>query len=270
VTSMPSSPLPDALGLAIDSRGIARVTLRRPDLHNAFDDALISALRELFETLAEAAPVRAVVLQAEGRSFSAGADIGYMQRMAGYSVAQNAADAENLARMLHALYGLPQPTIARVQGPAIGGGVGLVACCDIAIAASSARFALSEVRLGMIPATIGPYVVAAMGARAARRYFVTGERFDADRAAALGLVSEVVPDETLDKTIAALLDQIVAGGPVAVRAAKQLVHDVAGRPIDDSLILDTSARIATLRASAEGQEGLRAFLGKRPVQWPET
>jgi methylglutaconyl-CoA hydratase len=260
----------ETVKLQIDARGIARITLHRPERHNAFDDDVISTLRRRFDAVAAHDHVRAVVLQAQGESFSAGADIAYMRRMAGYSEAQNRADALALAEMLQALKSLPVPTIAQVQGAAIGGGVGLVACCDVAIAADSAQFALSEVRLGLIPATIGPYVVAAIGERAALRYFTTGERFSAARAAELGLISETASAAALESRVEALLNDILKGGPCAVRAAKRLVRDISGRALNPDLLADTAQRIAALRVSPEGQEGLGAFLAKRPASWLET
>lgn len=260
----------DTVRLQIDNRGVARLTLQRPERHNAFDDTVIATLRSHFDRLAGDAAVRVTVLCAEGSSFSAGADIGYMRRMANFSEEQNRSDALALAEMLHTLKTLPMPTIAQVQGAAIGGGVGLVACCDIAIAADSAQFALSEVRLGLIPATIGPYVVNAIGARAALRYFTSAERFSAERAAQLGLVSEVVGDDALAARVEQLISDLLKGGPCAVRAAKQLVLDVSGQALSPILLADTAERIAALRVSPEGQEGLGAFLGKRRPSWLET
>lgn len=253
-----------------DSRGVARVTLNRPDKHNAFDDAMIAELTSVFDDLASREDVRAVVLAAEGRSFSAGADLGWMQRMADYDYGHNLRDAEGLAAMLRALFELPQPTVAKVQGAAFGGAVGLVSCCDMAIASEAASFSLSEVRIGLVPATISPYVIRAMGERACRRYFTTGERFDAGEAHRLGLVSELVPAEQLDGAVTRLVEAILGNGPQAVRAAKDLINEVAGRPIDQRLVEDTCARIAHIRVSPEGQEGLAAFLDKRSPAWADT
>ncbi len=250
-----------------NSRGIATVTLNRPDKHNAFDDAIIAELRTAFDQLAGSETVRAVVLASTGKSFSAGADLGWMQRMAEYDYAHNLADARLLAGMLKSLYELPQPTIARVQGAAFGGAVGLVSCCDMAVASDRASFSLSEVKIGLIPATISPFVIRAMGERACRRYFITGERFDARRAHQLGLVSEVVAEEEMDSAVAAMLEHVLANGPGAVRAAKQLVADFAGREITDALAEDSCERIARIRVSDEGQEGLAAFLNKRTPAW---
>lgn len=253
--------------LDIDSRGVARVTLNRPEKHNAFDDAVIAQLREAFDDLACRKDVRVVVLASEGRNFSAGADLGWMKRMAEYDFADNHRDAQLLAGMLKALQELPQPTIARVQGAAFGGAVGLVSCCDMAVATEKASFCLSEVKIGLIPATISPYVIRALGERASRRYFTTAERFPAQEAHRLGLVSEVVAEDELDATIALLVDALLQNGPRAVRASKLLVLDVAGREISDELVEDTCVRIAHIRVSEEGQEGLGAFLNKRKPVW---
>ncbi|QIB66177.1 enoyl-CoA hydratase/isomerase family protein [Kineobactrum salinum] len=251
----------------IDSRGVATVTLNRPDKHNAFDDAIIARLREGFDQLAGRDEVRVVVLASNGKSFSAGADAAWMQRMAGYDYGHNMRDAEALAGMLKALYELPQPTIARVQGAAFGGAVGLVSCCDMAVATEGAGFALSEVRIGLVPATISPYVIKAIGERAARRYFLTAERIDARRALQLGLVSEVVAEAELDAGVEALVERLLQNGPQAVRAAKDLIRGVAGQELDAELVEDTCARIAHIRVSHEGQEGLAAFLEKRQPNW---
>jgi methylglutaconyl-CoA hydratase len=253
--------------LDIDLCGVAQVTLNRPDKHNAFDDAIIAELRKAFDHLASCDDVRVVVLGSAGKSFSAGADLNWMKRMAGYDYADNLRDAEALAEMLAALYQLPQPTIARVQGAAFGGAVGLVSCCDMAVGSERASFALSEVKIGLVPATISPYVIKAMGERAARRYFTTGERFDASRALQLGLLSDVVPAEQLDDSVEALVSAILANGPQAVRGAKALIAEVAGRAIDAELVTKTCECIAGIRVSAEGQEGLGAFLDKRQPAW---
>lgn len=257
----------EAVKTNIDARGVATVTLNREDKHNAFDDAMIAALREIFDDLAGNKAVRVVVLASAGRNFSAGADLGWMQRMAEYDYQHNLADARLLAGMLKALHELPQPTIARVQGAAFGGGVGLVSCCDMAVASKRASFCLSEVKIGLMPATISPFVVRAMGERACRRYFTTAERFDANRALALGLVSEVVDEDELDSALDGLIESILGSGPQAVQEAKRLVADIAGRDITDALVEDTCERIAQIRVSPEGQEGLSAFLNKRPPAW---
>ncbi|MCC7275088.1 MAG: enoyl-CoA hydratase/isomerase family protein [Alphaproteobacteria bacterium] len=248
---------------------VARVTLNRPEVHNAFDDRLIDELTAVFTRLAGLADVRAVVLAANGRSFSAGADLNWMKRTAGYSQDQNLADARRLAGMLKALDRMPQPTLALVQGPAYGGGVGLVAACDIAVAVPEAAFSLSEVKLGLLPAAISPYVVAAIGARQARRYFLTAERFDAAEAMRIGLVHTLAAREELEPTGSAILKALADGGPEAQAASKALIARVAGAAIDDALIEDTATRIAALRAGAEGREGIAAFLEKRAPRWRE-
>jgi methylglutaconyl-CoA hydratase len=257
----------DTVRVSTDARGVATVTLANPERHNAFDDGMIAALRNTFEALGTDASVRVVILAAEGRSFSAGADLNWMRRMADYGVEENLEDARALAQMLRSLDTLPRPTIARVQGAAFGGAVGLVSCCDIAIGTPRASFSLSEVKIGLVPATIAPYVVAAIGARAARRYFQSAERFDAAQALALGLLSEVVEEERLDAAIDAMVEALLANGPAAVSAAKKLVCDVSGRPVDAELMEVTSRLIAEIRVSEEGQEGLGAFLEKRPPRW---
>lgn len=251
---------------------VALVTLNRPDVHNAFDEHMIRELTQALTALDRNPRVRAVILLGAGKSFCAGADLDWMRRMAGYDYEQNITDARALARLLQVLAGLSKPTIARVHGATYGGGVGLVACCDIAIAAHEATFALSEVKLGLIPATIGPYVVEAMGARAARRYMLTAERFDAAEAFRTGLVHDLTPSVTeLDDRINELLGALLLAGPHAQAAVKALVRAVAQRPIDERVVADTAERIATLRASNEGREGIAAFLGKRSPAWvPEA
>jgi methylglutaconyl-CoA hydratase len=247
--------------------GVATVTLNRAEVHNAFNDTVIADLTGVLRRLGDDNKVRAVVLRAEGKSFSAGADLGWMQRMAGYGHAENLADAGALAELMRVLNFLPKPTVSRVQGAAFGGGVGLIACCDIAIASDAASFSLSEVRLGLIPAVISPYVVAAIGERAARRYFLTAERFGADEALRIGLVHQVVPADQLDSAVDTILTRLSEGGPAAQRAAKDLIFAVAHRPVDAGLIHDTAERIATVRASSEGREGLAGFLEKRKPAW---
>ena len=248
---------------AIDEAGVARVTLNRPEVHNAFNDDFIAELTAALTRLEQDSEVRAVVLAAAGKSFSAGADLNWMKRMAGYSEEENRADARGLAGLMRTLNELAKPSIALVQGAAYGGGVGLAACCDIAIAATRASFCLSEVKLGLIPAVISPYVIAAIGERASRRYFVTAERFDAETALRLGLVQEVVASEELEAAGRRVLDALLTGGPEAQAAAKRLVRDIAGRPIDDALVEDTARRIAEVRAGGEAREGVSAFLEKR-------
>jgi methylglutaconyl-CoA hydratase len=246
---------------------VALVVLARPEVHNAFDDTLIAELTLALGALDRDDAVRAVVLLGAGRNFCAGADLNWMKRMAGYGRAENLADAGALAAMLSALDRLSKPTIARVHGSVYGGGVGLVACCDIAFAAHDATFSLSETKLGLIPATISPYVIEAIGARAARRYFLSAERFTAAEAYRIGLIHELYPLEELDPRINELLGALLLAGPRAQGEAKTLIRAVAGRPIDDTLIADTAARIARVRGSPEGREGVAAFLEKRSAAW---
>lgn len=259
----------DAIRLNV-SGGVGRITMARPEKHNAFDDELIADLSAAFEAAGRDDAVRVVVLEGEGKSFSAGADLGWMQRMADYYDAENLADARKLAGMMRALNELPRPTIARVQGAAFGGGVGLVAACDIALASQAANFCLSEARLGLIPSVISPYVVEAIGARAARRYFQTAERFDAETAHVLGLVHEVVPRERLDGRLEELIGVLLDNGPAAMAASKDLIRRVASGPVDDAMVEDTAQRIADIRATDEGREGVKAFLEKRRPNWQTT
>ena len=251
----------------IDSRGIAQVILNNPDKHNAFDDQMIIQLTNAFNALAANANVRIMLLKSEGKSFSAGADLEWMKRMASYSYQQNLNDARALAAMLKALHQMPIPTIARVQGAAFGGAIGLISCCDIAVASSKASFALSEVKIGLVPSTISPYVIAAIGERHAKRYFMTAERFDANTALQISLVHEAVEEQFLDDKVEQLITAILSNGPEAVVAAKQLVFAVSGKAIDSSLIEHTCEVIAGIRVSAQGQEGLSAFLDKRKPHW---
>ncbi len=247
--------------------GVAFVTLNRPALHNAFNEAMIAALTDAVAALGREEGVRALVLRAEGKSFSAGADLDWMKRMAAYGPEENLADARALARLMRALNDCPKPTIARVQGAAFGGGVGLVACCDMAVAAEGAQFCLSEVRLGLIPAVISPYVIAAMGARAARRWFLTAERFDAAEALRNGLLHQVTPPDGLDAAVEAWLARLGEGAPGAQAEAKALIFAVAGHPLSEALEEDTARRIARRRAAPEGREGVAAFLEKRAPVW---
>jgi methylglutaconyl-CoA hydratase len=251
----------------IDSRGVAQVTLNNPDKHNAFDDQMIIELTNAFNALAANANVRIMLLKSEGKSFSAGADLEWMKRMASYSYQQNLNDAHALAAMLKALHQVPIPTIARVQGAAFGGAIGLISCCDIALASSNASFALSEVKIGLVPSTISPYVIAAIGERHAKRYFMTAERFDTNTALQISLVHEAVEEQFLDDKVEQLITAILSNGPEAVVAAKQLVFAVSGKAIDSSLIEHTCEVIAGIRVSAQGQEGLSAFLDKRKPHW---
>lgn len=251
----------------IDERGVATVTLNRPEVHNAFDDKLIASLTQIFTQLGQDSKVRVMVLAAKGKSFCAGADLNWMKRMASYSYEQNLADAKALANMLLVLNTMPKPTIARVQGAAFGGAVGLIACCDMAVGSKLSKFCLSEVKLGLIPATISPYVIEAIGARLARRYFTTAEVFSSRRARRLGLLSEAVTEEELDVTIEDLIVHLLHNGPLAVAAAKQLIFDIGNCQNDEQMIENTCLHIATIRVSEEGQEGLSAFLQKRRPNW---
>ena len=246
---------------------VATVTLQRPDLRNAFNSRSIAEITWAFDILGAEPAVRAIVLAAQGSAFCAGADLNWMRAMADYSDVENLADAAELARMLTTIYHCPHPVVARVQGDVYAGGMGLVAACDIAVAVDSAQFCLSEVRLGLIPATISPYVIRAMGQNAARRYFLTAERFSAAEAHRLGFIHEVVAAEALDVTVASLLASLTAASPHAVREAKRLVREVGGAVIDATLIADTAARIAAIRSSDQGREGVRAFLDKRKPSW---
>lgn len=247
---------------------IGIVTLNNAEKHNAFDDTLIADLTRALKNLAENSDIRMVVLSAVGKSFSAGADLNWMKRMSAYSEEENLRDAMALGELMRTLHGLSKPTIARVQGAAYGGGVGLVACCDIAVGTHNASFSLSEVKLGLIPAVISPYVIAAIGERAAHRYFLTAERFDAAEGFRLGLLHELVAsDDDMDEKINGICDALLQGGPLAHFEAKALISAVSNRPIDDAVIADTAKRIARVRASAEGKEGLSAFLDKRKSRW---
>jgi methylglutaconyl-CoA hydratase len=228
---------------------------------------VIAELKSAFLAVAQDPAVRCVVLAAEGPAFCAGADLHWMRRMADYTRAENLADANELAAMLHALYACPQPTIARVQGDVYAGGMGLVAACDMAVSVDSAQFCLSEVKLGLIPATISPYVIRAMGARAAHRYFLTAERFTAQEAHRIGLVHEVTTAETLDAKMDELTQALVNASPNALRACKKLVQDVAEREINEALVRMTVEGIADIRASHEGKEGVQSFLQKRKPSW---
>lgn len=246
---------------------VAQVFLNRAEVRNAFNDAVVAELTEVFSTLGADAGLRAIVLGGHGKAFCAGADLNWMRAMAGYDWDGNRADAAKLAEMLWTIYRCPVPVVGRVQGDCYAGGVGLAAVCDVLVAAEGVQFCLSEARLGLLPATIGPYVVRALGEQAARRYFVTAERFDAARAHALGFAHEVVPAADLDQRVDAIVSALVANGPEAVKACKRLVQDVAGRPIDAELRDDTARRIADIRGSAEGREGVQSFLDKRSPAW---
>lgn len=258
----------DNLLVNIDERGVAVVTLNRAEKHNAFNDEVIAELDFTFTSLGDNDAVRVVILTGAGKSFSAGADLSWMKKTATYSTQDNEADAMRLSGMLSTLATCPKPTIAMVNGAAFGGGVGLTACCDIAIAMATAVFSLSEVKLGLTPATISPYVVRAIGARAAQRYFLSGERFDGIEARRIGLVHEIAqtPEEA-EMILEGIIEQLLSGGPTAQADCKELIQLVAGREIDDEVRQETAARIAARRANAEGQEGLSAFFDKRKPNW---
>jgi methylglutaconyl-CoA hydratase len=263
-----TAPLPAPTTIEVSQRdGVGIVALNRPDVHNAFNETLIAELTLALHALESDAEVRVVVLLGNGKSFCAGADLSWMKKMAAYDHAANLADAQTLALMLRTLYSLAKPTIACVHGAAYGGGVGLLACCDIAIATQDATFALSEARLGLIPATISPYVIEAIGARAARRYFLTAERFTAAEAFRLRLVHEIVPAADLDAKMNEIINALLLAGPQAQAECKALIRGVAHRVIDAELIDGTAEHIAAVRSSPEGQEGVAAFLSKRDAAW---
>ncbi len=249
---------------------VVHVFLNRPEVRNAFNQRVIADVTAAFEGLAQDSSVRAVVLGGHGKAFCAGADLTWMQAMASYTWDENRADAEALAAMLWAVWSCPVPVIGRVQGDCYAGGVGLAACCDVLVAAQGVQFCLSEAKLGLLPATIAPYVIRAMGEQAARRYFVTAERFDASAAYAMGFVHQVTTSEDLDRTLEGIVATVVANGPEAVKACKMLVKDVAGRPIDAALRSDTARRIADIRVSDEGREGVQSFLSKRAPSWVQA
>ncbi len=249
------------------SAHVAEVRLNRPDVRNAFNDEVIAELTRVFQGLRDERELRAVVLSGQGKTFCAGADLTWMRAMADYTWEENRQDAQALADMLWTIYSCPVPVIGRIHGDCFGGGVGLAAVCDILVAADVAGFCLSEARVGLLPGTISPYVIRALGEQASRRYFVTAERFGAAQAQALGFVHAVCLSEELDAKVDEIAAAIVANGPMAVRACKELVQDVAHRPIDASLRDMTARRIADIRASAEGREGVQAFLNKRKPAW---
>jgi methylglutaconyl-CoA hydratase len=253
--------------IEIDARGVAKITLNRPEIHNAFDDVLIAALSDAFARLAQDPSLRVLVLTGAGANFSAGADLNWMRRMAGYSHEENLADAMGLAQMLRRLNEFPKPTIARVNGSCFAGSTGLIACCDIVIATTEGKFAVNEVRLGLIPATISPYLLAAIGPRQARRLFLVAERISADEACRIGLVHEVVPMDELDSAVERCIGMVLQGATGAQAEAKQLIAAVLGREVDEDLMRLTAKGIADARASAEGREGVAAFLEKRRPQW---
>jgi methylglutaconyl-CoA hydratase len=249
------------------TRGVTTVTLNRPDVRNAFNDEVILELAAVFQELGKRPEVRCIVLAGNGPAFCAGADLNWMKSMAGYTREQNLDDATSLARMLEVIFQCPKPTIARVHGDVYAGGTGLVAACDIAVSADTANYCLSETRLGLIPATISPYVIRAMGARAAHRWFLTAERFSAAQALGMGFVHEVVAAAQLDAKVHEIATALVNAGPEAVKACKQLLHDVAGHEITPGLVRRTVEGIADIRVSDEGREGIRSFLEKRKPGW---
>jgi methylglutaconyl-CoA hydratase len=246
---------------------VASVVLNRPDVRNAFNETAIAEIIGAFRALGAEDSIRAIVLAARGPAFCAGADLNWMKKMAAYTRAENLADAGQLAEMLRTIHVCPKPVVARVQGDCYAGGMGLVAACDIAVSADTANFCLSEVKLGLIPATISPYVIRAMGENAARRYFLTAERFSAEEARRIGFVHEVTGADALDDTVGRIVNAMVSASPNAVKEAKRLVRDVAGMELNDALIADTVERIADIRASDEGREGVRSFLEKRKASW---
>jgi methylglutaconyl-CoA hydratase len=249
------------------SNQIGTITMNRPDVRNAFNDEVIAEITQAFAQLGSREDVRCIVLAAEGPAFCAGADLNWMRRMADYSREENLADAGKLAEMLRVIYECPKPTVARVQGDVYAGGMGLVACCDVAVSSETAGYCLSEVKLGLIPATISPYVIRAMGARASHRYFLTAERFSAQEALRLGFVHEVVSADQLDTKLDEITQALVKNSPNAVKVCKKLVQDVAYAEMGQPLTQKTVEGIADIRSSAEGREGVSAFLGKRKPSW---
>jgi methylglutaconyl-CoA hydratase len=249
------------------TRHVAKVFLNRPEVRNAFNDTVIAELTSAFTQLGTDSELRVIVLGGHGKAFCAGADLAWMRAMAEYSWEENRADAQALADMLWTIYRCPVPIVGRIHGDCYAGGLGLAAVCDVLVAAEGVQFCLSEARLGLMPATIAPYVIRALGEQAARRYFVTAERFDAARAQALGLVHEVASADALDAKVDELVATLVGNGPAALRACKRLVQDFAGRPIDEALRTDSVRRIAGVRASVEGKEGVQSFLSKRAPAW---
>jgi methylglutaconyl-CoA hydratase len=252
------------------SKWVAEVWLNRPDVRNAFNDSVIAELTEAFQILSKDNDLRAIVLSAHGKAFCAGADLNWMRAMSEYSWEENRADAQMLADMLWTLDQCPVPIVGRLQGDCYAGGMGLAAVCDVLIASDNVTFCLSEARLGLLPGTISPYVIRAMGTQAAKRYMVTAERFSATQAYAMGMVHELCTLDTLDAKVAEIVGVLCGNGPQALRACKQLVQDVASKPIDEALRIETARRIADIRASDEGKEGLQSFLQKRPAQWTQA
>ena len=258
----------NTLKIERDTRGVAMVAMNRPHVHNAFDEAMICELIEAFRDLGADDTVRVIIIAAEGKSFCAGADLNWMKRAAEYDEDQNREDAGELALMLNAIYACPKPVIARVQGNAFGGGVGVVAAADIAVGVADVQFSLSEVKLGIIPAAISPYVIEAIGARYAHRYFISAERFSASEAYRIGLLHDLASSvEAMDEQIAVLCAALLANGPKAMESAKNLIQAVSHKSIDDELMEDTIERIAQIRSTPEAKEGIRAFLEKRKPNW---
>ncbi|CAN7637611.1 enoyl-CoA hydratase/isomerase family protein [Pseudoduganella sp. LjRoot289] len=256
----------ETLEVAIAGK-LATVTLNRPDVRNAFNEKTINDITLAFDELGRNELVRVIVLAANGPAFCAGGDLNWMKAMAGYTHAENSADAMQLAEMLRTIYLCPKPVVARVHGDCYAGGMGLVAACDVVVAADVANFCLSEVKLGLIPATISPYVIKAMGEQAARRYFLTAERFGAAEAHRIGFAHEVTPADGIDAKVAEIVKALLGNSPNAVKEAKALVRDVAGEPVTDALLADTALRIAHIRASEQGREGVQSFLEKRKPAW---
>ena len=256
----------NTLDIHIEGR-VAKVFLNRPEVRNAFHDGVITELAETFTRLGQDPGVRAIVLGGHGKAFCAGADLNWMKSMACYGLEDNRADATRLAEMLWAIYSCPLPVVGRLHGDCYAGGMGLAACCDVLVAAEGMHFCLSEARLGLLPATISPYVMRAMGEQAARRYFITAERFSAAQAREMGFVHELVAADALDAKVDEIVALLVANGPAAVKACKRLVQDFAGREITPELRAETARRIADIRASDEGREGVQAFLNKREPAW---
>lgn len=253
--------------VTIDPRGVASLVLNRPDVHNAFDDLMIAELIQQLDSLAADDGVKVLILKSNGKNFSAGADLNWMRSMAKKDYQQNLDDAAGLASLMHKLDTFPKPTLALVQGAAFGGAVGLVACCDIALAEANASFCLSEVKIGLIPAVISPYVMRALGERQSRRYFLTAERFNATTAESLGLVHQVINENTLENSAEPLVQALLQNSPAAVSAAKNLLQQIYNKNINNEVIAHTTQAIAEIRVSAEGQEGLSAFLEKRKPNW---
>jgi methylglutaconyl-CoA hydratase len=256
----------NTLDIHIEGR-VAKVFLNRPEVRNAFNDGVITELAETFTRLGQDPGVRVIVLGGHGKAFCAGADLNWMKSMAGYGWEDNRADATRLAEMLWAIYSCPLPVVGRLHGDCYAGGIGLAACCDVLVAAEGMHFCLSEARLGLLPATISPYVMRAMGEQAARRYFITAERFSAAQAREMGFVHELVAPDALDAKVDEIVALLVGNGPAAVKACKRLVQDFAGREITPDLRAETARRIADIRASDEGREGVQAFLNKREPAW---